>query len=159
MSNGTINNLDNQILGNINNGNQLQVTQRADESSVSSIPERTHPHSSSINTRPLEEEVRYFKSPEEAQSILGASSDRANNALIQHGSELRFEVNNIAGTIVTTLVDSKNEETLRQYPSEQSLAVMENIQKFLEQQYAVSKGNDIGGATNPETGLLVDQKV
>jgi len=159
MSNGTINHLDNQLLGNINNGDHLRVAQKLEESSVSSIPGQTHPLNPSIKSRSPEEEAHYFKSPEEAQSILGATSDRVNNALIQHGSELRFEVNNVAGKIVTTLIDSKNEETLRQYPSEQSLAVMENIQKFLEQQYAVSKGHDIGGATNPETGLLVDQKV
>jgi uncharacterized FlaG/YvyC family protein len=158
MSQGSIQNLDHLILNKVQTDNLTNKAREMEsKDSMNNISlAQSGLKSPGTLTQIAPEKAVHFSNPEEALTILRPAAEHTNELLFRNGSELYFEVNQDSGSIVTTLMDSKNKEKILQYPSEQSLAVMENIQRFLEQQKGTAKGL---GTTNPSTGLLVEQKV
>lgn len=65
-----------------------------------------------------------------SDSELEKAVQKVNDALVEKNSDLAFSIDKDSGKTIIKLVDRETHEILRQYPSEQMLAIAKNLMDF-----------------------------
>lgn len=84
------------------------------------------------------------KNAEEMKAQLDAAVNDLNDYMQKMDTNLRFGYNQPLNTLTVSLINAKNGDTIRQYPSEQVIRMRENLQEQIRSLFK-------------EQGLLLDQ--
>lgn len=84
------------------------------------------------------------KNAEEMKAQLDAAVSDLNDYMQKMDTNLRFGYNQPLNTLTVSLINAKNGDTIRQYPSEQVIKMRENLQEQIRSLFK-------------EQGLLLDQ--
>lgn len=129
---------------NINNLNLQSTVSSVAQRSAASQLEVTQPSSQKTNglTTSPNQKVDSIAS-EKLQQQVG----QVNEQLAKLGQGISFSIDDSTKTSVVKLIDKDTKEVIKQFPSEQSLKIMQNIQDFLgsaQQSNVAGKGSLTG---------------
>jgi flagellar protein FlaG len=83
---------------------------------------------------PVEQE-KVVAQPQVTQSeLLEVNLERVNNTLSSYGLGVNFDRDADTNRPIVRIIDRQTDEVIKQYPSEDALALMKNIQNYLMQQ-------------------------
>lgn len=88
-----------------------------------------------------------IKAQQETQEMLQKQVEQVNSKLVQLGLGVTFTVDENTQSSVVKVIDKATDEVVKQYPNEESLKMMKNIQNYLDsvQQSGLSNKEGLTG--------------
>lgn len=83
---------------------------------------------------PVEQQEKVAQPEVKQTELLEVNLERVNNALSSYGLGVNFDRDADTNRPIVRIIDRQTDEVIKQYPSEDALALMKNIQNYLMQQ-------------------------